>query len=52
MSIVGRDKFGQIFITDTNRKHLDEIMALSGPDYRMWSVDGGVFTRVMTDGTD
>lgn len=46
MEIVGRESFGQIFITDTNRKHLDEIMALSGPDYRMWSVDNGVFIPV------
>ena len=46
MNIVSRDDFGQIFITDTNRKHLDEIMARTGPDYRMWSVDGGVFTPI------
>ena len=44
MNIVGRDEFGQIFVTDTNRNHLDEIMALSGPDYRMWTVSEGVFT--------
>ena len=44
MNVVGRKEFGQIFITDTNRKHLDEIMALTGPDYRMWMVDDGVFT--------
>lgn len=46
MDIVGRDEFGQIFITDTNRKHLDEIMALSGPDYRLWGVEDGVFTQL------
>ncbi|MCM1505403.1 MAG: DNA replication and repair protein RecF, partial [Muribaculum sp.] len=46
MKIVGRESFGQIFITDTNRKHLDEIMALSGPDYKMWSVSNGAFTQV------
>ncbi len=51
MEIVRRDTFGQIFITDTNRKHLDEIMALSGPDYKMWSVENGVFTTVITDET-
>lgn len=46
MQIVGRDEFGQIFITDTNRKHLDEIMAMSGPDYRLWSVDAGSFAQL------
>ena len=46
MNIVGREDFGQIFITDTNRKHLDEIMALAGPDYRLWTVDQGAFTPV------
>lgn len=44
MKVVGRKEFGQIFITDTNRKHLDEIMTLTGPDYRMWMVYDGVFT--------
>lgn len=44
IKIVGSDEFGQIFITDTNRKHLDEIMSHTGPDYRMWSVQDGVFT--------
>ncbi|MDE6860494.1 MAG: DNA replication and repair protein RecF [Duncaniella sp.] len=44
MSLVTDDSFGQIFITDTNRTHLDEIMSRTGGDYRMWSVDNGVFT--------
>lgn len=44
MNIVSKEEFGQIFITDTNRKHLDEIMALTGPDYKMWTVDNGTFT--------
>lgn len=43
--------FGQIFITDTNRKHLDEIIAdlprytAGGEDtWRLWSVEQGKFT--------
>lgn len=44
IEIVGSSDFGQIFITDTNRKHLDEIMHRTGPDYRMWSVADGNFT--------
>lgn len=37
------DTFGQIFITDTNRKHLDEIMPTNGDDFKMWRVANGVF---------
>lgn len=44
MNVVKDEEFGQIFITDTNRKHLDEIIALAGDDYRMWTVSDGVFT--------
>ena len=39
----GRD-FGQIFITDTNRKHLDEIVSHMAGDFRMWTVSDGIFT--------
>ncbi|MCM1162845.1 MAG: DNA replication and repair protein RecF [Muribaculaceae bacterium] len=39
------DSFGQIFITDTNRKHLDEIMERTGSDFKLWSVDNGEFTQ-------
>ncbi len=44
MELVTSDSFGQIFITDTNRTHLDEIMKRTGGNYRMWSVNEGVFT--------
>ena len=44
MELVTSDSFGQIFITDTNRTHLDEIMRRTGGDYRMWSVENGIFT--------
>lgn len=36
--------FGQIFITDTNRTHLDQIISRSAGDYRLWHVEGGTFT--------
>ena len=51
MDIVRKDEFGQIFITDTNRKHLDEIIALSGSDYRLWHVKDGAFSPVTADET-
>ncbi len=42
--VTSSESFGQIFITDTNRTHLDEIMKRTGREYRMWTVDNGVFT--------
>lgn len=42
--VTSTDEFGQIFITDTNRKHLDDIMARTSGDYRVWSVADGRFT--------
>lgn len=44
MELVTRPSFGQIFITDTNRDHLDEIMSRTHGDYRMWHVSEGIFT--------
>jgi DNA replication and repair protein RecF len=36
------DNFGQIFITDTNRTHLDEIVKYVGSDYRIFMVNSAV----------
>lgn len=48
ISLVTSDDFGQIFISDTNRTHLDEIMGRSaGADYRLWSVSDGSFTPAL-----
>lgn len=45
VEVVSGDVFGQIFITDTNRGHLDNIMERStAGDYRSWLVENGVFT--------
>ena len=41
--------FGQIFITDTNRTHLDHIIRRMGKDYRTWSVNKGNFTLIEED---
>jgi DNA replication and repair protein RecF len=49
MGVVGLPMFGQIFVTDTNRKHLDEIMTHIGGDYRMWNVENGVFTPITSE---
>lgn len=39
--LVSGDTFGQIFITDTNRDHLDNILRSSNSPYEMFVVDGG-----------
>lgn len=47
IDIVNSDMFGQIFITDTNRDHLDSIMStITGADYRLWEVTSGKFNTV------
>ena len=33
--------FGQIFITDTNREHTDQILAATAKDYRLFTVNNG-----------
>ncbi len=42
--LVAGDGFGQIFITDTNRDHLDEILRNCSHDYRIFSVENGEVT--------
>ncbi len=39
--LVASDDFGQIFITDTNRDHLDEILRNSSHDYKLFCVAEG-----------
>lgn len=41
VKLVGGERFGQIFITDTNREHLDAILASMDGDNRMFSVSEG-----------
>jgi len=42
VGLVAGDDFGQIFITDTNRDHLDQILSASSHDYKIFHVDGGI----------
>lgn len=41
IEVVSSDRFGQIFITDTNRTHLDHIMQRMAGDHRMFMVTDG-----------
>ena len=41
VKLVAGDRFGQIFITDTNREHLDRILHKVGSDYKIFRVENG-----------
>jgi DNA replication and repair protein RecF len=41
IKLVAGDRFGQIFITDTNRANMDNILRKVGGDYRVFSVEDG-----------
>ena len=41
VSLVSSDNFGQIFITDTNRDHLDQILSNTALDYKIFHVTNG-----------
>ena len=45
VNLAAGDEFGQIFITDTNRDHLDQILSASSHDYRIFHVDNGDIIR-------
>ena len=44
VKLVAGDSFGQIFITDTNRDHLDKILRKTEGAYRLFVVDCGTVT--------
>ena len=41
VKLVASDQFGQIFITDTNRDHIDQILSKSNFDYKLYEVNDG-----------
>lgn len=45
VKLVAGEGFGQIFITDTNRSHLDRILQKVGSDYRIFRVESGRVTE-------
>ena len=52
ISVVADNRFGQIFITDTNRKHLDEILGHIPANHSLWTVRDGVFTPTLIPGEE
>lgn len=48
VKLVSEDHFGQIFITDTNREHLDAILLeAGGDDFRIFTVDKGMINNII-----
>lgn len=45
IDLVLNKKFGQIFITDTNREHIDEILSNSETNYHLYNVENGNITQ-------
>jgi DNA replication and repair protein RecF len=41
VKVVAGEQFGQIFLTDTNRGHLDSIIKKMDADFRIFRVDSG-----------
>jgi hypothetical protein len=41
VELVSGSRFGQIFITDTNRDHLDQILSGTTLDYKIFHVENG-----------
>lgn len=46
VALVSGDSFGQTFITDTNREHLDKILSLTSQDHKIFRCTDGSFTEI------
>ena len=46
VEVVASERFGQIFITDTNRTHIDRIVQRLGGDHRLFTVKDGQCTPI------
>ena len=46
VKLVAGEEYGQIFITDTNRDHLDLILSRSTLDYKIFHVDNGEIEEI------
>ena len=49
VKLVAGDNFGQIFITDTNRGHLDRILHKVGSVYKIFRVEEGTIQETEAD---
>ena len=46
VALVSGDSFGQTFITDTNRDHLDKILSLTSQRYKLFHCSNGSFSEI------
>lgn len=46
VKLVSSPEFGQIFISDTNRESLDEILSTTNHDYHIYKVEDGDISRI------
>jgi len=46
IKLVASSRFGQIFITDTNREYLDRIVSALTDSYKLFSVENGVYNII------
>ncbi|MCD7898367.1 MAG: DNA replication and repair protein RecF [Bacteroides sp.] len=46
IKLVSGDGFGQIFVTDTNREHLNTILTKAGSDYKIFQVANGIVNEM------
>ena len=44
IQLVASEQFGQIFITDTNRDHIDQILSKGNFDYQLYNVTNGIIS--------
>lgn len=49
VKLVAGNEYGQIFITDTNRDHLDLILSKTSLDYKIFHVDNGEIEEIRKD---
>lgn len=49
IALLKSNGFGQIFITDTNRQHLDAIIEQAGLPHALWEVNNGEFNHLEPD---
>ena len=49
--LVGNHRFGQIFITDTHKARLQEILSSHNTDYKLFRIEGNLIEEVAKNGT-
>lgn len=49
VKLVSSEEYGQIFVTDTNREHLDTILSGIGFNYKLFHVSAGEITEITTE---